>query len=79
MSSTFHWLSSGSRLWSAAGGLTYGKLAGVDELYIARAAIWQQAVACCLEMAHGKLAGVDDLYIVPPAIRHTAGCRVVGT
>ncbi len=40
------------------------KVAGVDDLYTARAAIrplLQQAVAGCLEVAHGKLTGVDEL------------------
>ena len=49
----------------------HGKLAGVYHLYVARAAIRQQAVAGCWGGAHGKRAGVpvDDLYIALAAIR----------
>ena len=40
--------------------MAYRKLAGVDDLYTAWAAIRQPAQAVCGVVAHRKLAGVDD-------------------
>ncbi len=40
----------------------------MDDLYTARAAIWQLAGAGCGVVAHRKLAGVDDLYTTVVAI-----------
>jgi hypothetical protein len=54
----------GCHLAAGSGQLRDGahrKLAGVDELYTALAAIRQPALAGCWMAAHRKLAGVDDL------------------
>jgi len=55
------------------------KLAGVDDLCTARAAIRQPAPAGCGVVAHRRLAGVDDDYTARAAIRQPApaGCWVV--
>jgi hypothetical protein len=49
--------------------VAHRKLAGVHDLYTARAAIRQQAPAGCRVGAHRKLAGVHDLYTARAAIR----------
>ncbi len=43
--------------------MAHRKLAGVGDLYTARAAIRQPAQAVCGVVEHRKLAGVDDSYI----------------
>ncbi len=59
--------------------MAHRRLAGVDDLYTARAAIRQPAPAGCGVVAHRRLAGVDDLYTALAAIRQPApaGCGVV--
>jgi hypothetical protein len=55
------------------------RLAGVDDLYTARAADLQPAPAGCWVVAHRKPADVDDLYTARAADRQPApaGCRKV--
>ncbi len=52
--------------------VAHRKLAGVGDLYTARAALRQPAPAGGWSVAHGKLAGVDDLYTARAAIRQQA-------
>ena len=64
--------------WMAA----HSRLAGVADLYTARAAIRQPAPAGCGVVAHRRLAGVDDAsynYTARAAIRQPApaGCGLV--
>ena len=47
---------------TCCGVVAHRKLAGVDDLYTARAAIWQPALISCEVVAHRRLVGVDDLY-----------------
>ena len=59
--------------------MAHRKLAGADDLYIARAANRQPARAGCGVVAHRKLAGADDLYTARAANRQPARAGCGGT
>ncbi len=62
---------------AGCGVAAHRKLAGVDDLYTARAANRHAAPAGCGVVANRKLAGVDDLYTAANQQPAPADCGVV--